>query len=239
MTAYLNCYKIETDLLVDITDQISRYASCQCISQTLSTDQLGEGASTSALQFSNNCFELLAAEFKSLNIFVIELQLKTETTLGLLFHIIRVANDEMLVRNGNIMREMMQASRIEAKISRQIAKQSQEMAVDMKKDSTSMKAIAVATMFFLPGTSFAALLSMPFFSTYPWVANVNHFWLWVAMTVPSTVFAFTLFWYYTRKSMRKIKLMGNGTSEDNGATEDIELGVIHDGLQRPRAQLGH
>lgn len=104
------------------------------------------------------------------------------------------------------MRRLLQASSEEARLSRQIAKQSQKMAVDMRRDSTSMKTIAILTMFFLPATSFAAVLSMPFFAQDSWMGKGERAWLWVVLSVPSTMVAFGIFWFYVRKGDKEIQM---------------------------------
>ena len=63
-------------------------------------------------------------------------------------------------------------------------------------------------MLFLPGTSFAAILSMPFFEND--LKQVSRLWLWVVLTVPSTMIAFIF--YFWRQSRDNAK-----------STEDIEL----------------
>jgi hypothetical protein len=49
-----------------------------------------------------------------------------------------------------------------AKDSRTLAEASKELARKSKRDSSSMKAIAVLTMFFLPGTAVAVSLPLPY-----------------------------------------------------------------------------
>lgn len=50
------------------------------------------------------------------------------------------------------MRQMMKAARVEARLSRKIAKDSQEMAEDMRRDSVSMKTVS-----FLPTAALQSL----------------------------------------------------------------------------------
>ena len=61
------------------------------------------------------------------------------------------------------------------------------IAKSAKKDSTSMKAIAIMTMVFLPGTFFAALFAVP---SLRWdaspVIQPNH-WVYWAFSIPSTL----------------------------------------------------
>jgi len=44
---------------------------------------------------------------------------------------------------------------------------------------------------------------MPFFSQNTWVANASRFWLWVVLTVPSTMLAFAFFTYWKRRDMKR------------------------------------
>ncbi|KAG9235105.1 hypothetical protein BJ875DRAFT_283104 [Amylocarpus encephaloides] len=88
--------------------------------------------------------------------------------------------------------------------------QAQKLAWEMKIDSLSMKTIAVLTMFFLPGTSFAALLAMPFFTSNTWLSQTRRFWVWVVLTVPSTSLAFLYYLYWKKR--------GEGRSPDSENT---------------------
>lgn len=49
--------------------------------------------------------------------------------------------DRQIVANGQSMKEILKATQAEAEHSRYMAKQSQDMAEDMRKDSVSMKAV--------------------------------------------------------------------------------------------------
>ncbi|KAL1645826.1 hypothetical protein SLS61_008087, partial [Didymella pomorum] len=74
----------------------------------------------------------IAAQLKAVNTFRQELQYKTQNILALLFNNIQVSNDKMVV-------ELLNASREEAELSRRIADQSQQIALEMQEDSISMK----------------------------------------------------------------------------------------------------
>jgi uncharacterized membrane protein len=101
-----------------------------------------------------------------------------------------------------------------------ITEQSRDIAREAKRDSSAMKAIAVLTMFFLPGTFFAvssnslqssllflltklqAFFAMPLFnwgsSTSDSTSLVNaEFWIYWAVTVPSTILVLLVWrlWY--------------------------------------------
>jgi len=60
-----------------------------------------------------------------------------------------------MVLNTTAMQEILKATQQETKMSRAMAIKAHELTEEMKKDSLSMKTIAILTMFFLPGTSFA------------------------------------------------------------------------------------
>ena len=81
---------------------------------------------------------------------------------------------------------------------------SQVLAEDMKRDSISMKTIALLTLAFLPGTFFAALLATPFFTENLYLSNVNKMWIWVSLTLPVTATAFLFYILYRRKEERKM-----------------------------------
>jgi len=90
--------------------------------------------------------------------------------------------------------------------------------------------IALLTTFFLPGTSFAvrleldnpqsrlvtdldmqAVLAMPFFATNKYLSNITKFWVWVALTIPSTSLSFL---FYIRWNMKESKRKRAAISEE-------------------------
>ncbi|TGJ78837.1 hypothetical protein E0Z10_g9922 [Xylaria hypoxylon] len=86
----------------------------------------------------------------------------------------------------------------DARINISLATASKELAEAAKKDSSSMKSIAIMTMLFLPGTYFAALWAVP---SLKWgQPNVIQpdFWLYWVFTVPSTLLIFTV-WFGLHK----------------------------------------
>ncbi|KAJ8108097.1 hypothetical protein ONZ43_g6532 [Nemania bipapillata] len=82
----------------------------------------------------------------------------------------------------------------DARININLAKASKELAEAAKKDSSSMKSIAIMTMLFLPGTYFAALWAVP---SLKWgqgnVIQSDFWWYWV-FTGPSTLLIFAI-WF--------------------------------------------
>ncbi|KAL5316230.1 hypothetical protein ACEPPN_015275 [Leptodophora sp. 'Broadleaf-Isolate-01'] len=110
-------------------------------------------------------FWQVATQLRSTKDFAEEVEKKTQNILALLFNRIQLSNDRMIVSNGNAMQIIMRATQAEAI-------RSQQLAVEMRKDGLSVKTIAVLTMFFLPGTSFAAILAMPFFSTNKYLMEI-------------------------------------------------------------------
>ena len=229
MVAHLHRYKTETDILEEIATSLATHCHCSCatahisglptISQPNSSKTTVPDTKPSHQDYQpRNPHLTLISEFRTLRTFLSELSSKAQTTLALLFNNIRTANDKLLVANGDSMRLLLQASSEEARLSRQMAKQSQKMAVDMRRDSISMKTIAILTMFFLPATSFAAILSMPFFAQDSWMGKGGRAWVWVVLSVPSTVVAFGIFWFYVRKGDKEMEMderkEGDG---DNGS----------------------
>jgi len=45
---------------------------------------------------------------------------------------------------------------------------------------------------------------MPFFQEYPWMERPGRVWLWLVLTVPSTLLAFGIFLLFVRKGERSI-----------------------------------
>ncbi|KAI1635373.1 hypothetical protein F4809DRAFT_614503 [Biscogniauxia mediterranea] len=114
-----------------------------------------------------------------------ELERKVQNILTLLFNQIQATNDKTL-------QAILLAAENEAAVSRNLAIDSHELSRSMQKDSIAMKTIAILTMAFLPGTSFAALLSMPFFDN-DYMSDPAKVWIWIILTVPSTAVAFYVF----------------------------------------------
>ncbi|KAL9082249.1 MAG: hypothetical protein Q9165_008924 [Trypethelium subeluteriae] len=84
-----------------------------------------------------------------------------------------------------------------------------EMTADMKRDSTSMNAIAALTMVFLPGTFTASIMSAGIFSSVAHSRSISVsgiWWLWLAITLPLTVIVMVCWWIYKRrKDVAKLK----------------------------------
>jgi hypothetical protein len=90
------------------------------------------------------------------------------------------------------------------------------------KDSRDMKAIAIMTMAFLPGTFVAALFAVP---SLQWTdANViqDNFWVYWVFAIPTTILVFVVWDFFNDLTMFKMlrAKCGLGT---NG--RDVEQGV--------------
>ncbi|KAK4165313.1 hypothetical protein QBC43DRAFT_315695 [Cladorrhinum sp. PSN259] len=93
-----------------------------------------------------------------------------------------------------------------------IASDSKELAAASKRDSSSMKIIAVLTTLFLPGTFISTLFSMPLFD---WEVSrlsdvsARYIWLYWVITIALTVVVMGLFgayaWYQGRENERSTK----------------------------------
>ena len=81
-----------------------------------------------------------------------------------------------------------------------------EIASDMKRDSTSMNAIAGLTMVFLPGTFTASVLSAGIFQPGPSATAgfkvTGLWWLWVVTTLPATLGTVLCWWWYKSRRER-------------------------------------
>ncbi|KAF2690742.1 hypothetical protein K458DRAFT_482942 [Lentithecium fluviatile CBS 122367] len=130
-----------------------------------------------------------ASQARATNDFGQELEKKLSNILALLFNRMQISNTQAM----NVVLHAIQAD----------TQTSQRLSEEMKKDSLSMKTIAVVTMFFLPGATFAALFSMPFLDNDPWLSSVSRIWLWFAFTVPTTTLTFLFYWYYKRRGRKQ------------------------------------
>ncbi|KAK5630027.1 hypothetical protein RRF57_005742 [Xylaria bambusicola] len=115
---------------------------------------------------------------------------------------------------------------MDAKININLAKASKELVEAAKKDSSSMKSIAIMTMLFLPGTYFASLWAVPSLKWGQSDVIQSDFWVYWAFTVPSTLVIFIVWfglhkWRFSRSSgplPLKQQLAGQSTESYHGLT---------------------
>lgn len=99
------------------------------------------------------------------------------------------------------------------------------------RDASSMKTLAIVTMFFLPGSFVSALFSMPMFD---WdkaksaprsigVALLPQFSLYWVITLPLTIATFCLYfiwlWYLKRERVQEGEIVSNDKKSDNSDVE--------------------
>ncbi|KAH8819290.1 hypothetical protein F5884DRAFT_743706 [Xylogone sp. PMI_703] len=175
----------------------------------------------------------VASQFQSVKSYELELEKKVQNILALLFNRIQLSNDRIMAANGSAMQEMMRATQEETRMSRAMAIRAHGLTEEMKKDSLSMKTAGrLRTSVFcefsnqnldrhidnvLPSRN--VLCSMPLFSSNKWLSEVDRFWIWIALTVPSTglAFAFHYFW----------KQRGEEAGRKNTPLNDIETGRVN------------
>ncbi|KAL8997589.1 MAG: hypothetical protein Q9188_006289 [Gyalolechia gomerana] len=136
----------------------------------------------------------------------------------------------------------------DSKTSWSIALDSKKLAEASKRDSSSMKAIAVLTMVFLPSTAVATVFSMgPFWTNEPGsVLSVSsEFWLYWAVTLPLTTVVMVIWqiwlWVYQKRQMRRLKDIEEaaGPAPDEWVGEVIQsrspsvLGLITHSISNP------
>ncbi|KAF2466885.1 uncharacterized protein BDR25DRAFT_327593 [Lindgomyces ingoldianus] len=172
-----------------------------------------------------------ASHAAAISTFRDELQHKIDNILALLVDNTQAHNDQLLVQNSKAMQEILKATEEQAaqslamatqtkrltedmakilqqtqqetEASRQVAIQSQRLSEKMMEDSVAMKTIALLTAFFLPGTSFAAILALPFFKDKSWFNSTAGIWIWVVATIPSTLVCFLFYWSWSRRELVK------------------------------------
>ncbi|KAF2250075.1 hypothetical protein BU26DRAFT_518529 [Trematosphaeria pertusa] len=187
--AHLHRYRSELSSMEGITlDLASHYATiCD-----------GDTANKVSQDFSQ-----VLSQIQATSTFAKELEKKIQNILALLFNRIQTSSDQLLVENGRAMHQILRATQDEARMTHKMADEQMQLAEEMKKDSVAMKTIAVVTMFFLPGASFAALLSMPFFDDNAWLAQTSRLWVWLILTIPSTLLAFAFYMYWRKREERR------------------------------------
>jgi len=123
-----------------------------------------------------------------------------------------------------------------------IANDTQILAQESKRDSTAMKAIAIVTMFFLPGTFLSSLFAIPIFDWDAIRGNevVNRrLWVYFAFTIPLTILVVSLYLLWEKYAMHlydnKIKKRDNPTAGSAGGVtgEHAPHPPAPDGRPRP------
>ncbi|KAJ5743916.1 hypothetical protein N7533_008786 [Penicillium manginii] len=107
------------------------------------------------LEQASRGFSQVSSQVEALHDFTRELEKKIENNLALLFNRIQINSNRRLVANGQDMQAILSAMQEDTLVGREMAKASHELAQEMKRDSVAMRTIAVVTMFFLPGATFA------------------------------------------------------------------------------------
>lgn len=88
-------------------------------------------------------------------------------------------------------------------VTQQDAASNIQLAASMKRDSTSMNAIAALTMVFLPGTFIATILDIGSFNgsgDNKGSESTSVWWLWAAITVPLTLVVMASWWFYKKRN---------------------------------------
>ncbi|KAF2256916.1 hypothetical protein BU26DRAFT_527151 [Trematosphaeria pertusa] len=113
-------------------------------------------------------------------------------------------------------------------VTQQDALNNIELAADMKRDSTSMNAIAGLTMVFLPGTFTASVLSANIFESSPGVSSflvTGLWWLWLATTLPITIVTILCWWWYKKTKEknvpRVVRSKDDATSTESGGSTQM------------------
>ncbi|OTB10370.1 glycoside hydrolase family 31 protein [Daldinia sp. EC12] len=122
----------------------------------------------------------------------------------------------------------------------ELADASRRIAEAARRDSSSMRTVAIMTMAFLPATFFAALFALP---SLDWhaesalgVVQNPGFWVYWAFTLPSTAIVFGLWLLLDRQKGGDRRHRDRNRSRDSGEEVVIE-GQLRDG-ERPRSVEG-
>lgn len=207
--SHLQRYKTELqvtrNIVVDLQTKLSQYFN-----------DMGKPDPRDIERFVEN-LHMVAKHISALEAFIQELETKTGTIMELLSEVVKWRNDVLLVNNGILVQKLLKSSRMQTKSSQGMMEESHQMAKDMRKDSVSMKTIALLTMAFLPATSFAAVLSMPFFNQEAWLSDPAKIWLWVVLTIPTTALSAFVYFLFTRKELKR-----NAQSSQGDQGDEIE-----------------
>ncbi|KAF3388167.1 hypothetical protein DPV78_012196 [Talaromyces pinophilus] len=125
-------------------------------------------------------------------------QKTTDSFLSTLSLLLNMRNNYSVEENTKFLATMTEHSSRENSQLKDIAEATQ-------KDSEVMKTIAVMTMFYLPASFVATLLSMGIFNfdfesgSSGSIALSSYWWIYVVVTIPLTISTFLFFWLMQRK----------------------------------------
>ncbi|KAK6341346.1 hypothetical protein TWF696_008424 [Orbilia brochopaga] len=197
MALHLHRYQSETKCIVE---------TLAWLDQKHKAIQQFAGAPSASVAKVSQSLDNLKNQAESLEFTVAEMTGSVNNILGLLFNNTSAFTQKMQVSNGVQMQAILLATREDTQASRWVAQESIRLAEEMKMDSLSMKTIAIVTMLFLPGASFAVLLAMPFFAQdgmNTFFRKENLIYIWVALTIPTTIACFIFYCWKQRKNYLK------------------------------------
>ncbi|KAJ9295775.1 hypothetical protein DTO271G3_5798 [Paecilomyces variotii] len=148
IAAHLHRYLSELKSSQGIVVDLSTYYESIYTSETADSD-LG------SFEQASRGLSQVSSQIEALRDFAEELEKKIKNILALLFSRIQISSDRLLVANGQAMQAILSAMQEDATLGRKMAKASHALAEEMRRDSVAMRTIAVVTMFFLPGATFA------------------------------------------------------------------------------------
>ncbi|RYP67477.1 hypothetical protein DL770_008618 [Monosporascus sp. CRB-9-2] len=111
---------------------------------------------------------------------------------------------QVTLERMDLLRELMNSiiGQVESRLSVEIATQQHRLADSGRRDSNSMKTLAILGTIFLPGTFLASFFSMPFFD----FSNENdafsrRIWIYFVIMVPLTLLTLGTWWKFNRISV--------------------------------------
>ena len=116
------------------------------------------------------------------------------------------------------------SAQVDNKTNLDIADLTAKIALDTKRDSSSMITIAAVTMVFLPGTFISALFSMVFFNTSidgngrASLTVAPQWWYFPAITIPLTIIVFAVWQWWRRKREAGGSKVDSNVSEKHNVT---------------------
>ncbi|KAI1311474.1 hypothetical protein F5Y03DRAFT_343226 [Xylaria venustula] len=171
----------------------------------------------------NEHLEIILNEIDAICSFRQELEDQVKTCLDLLGQVVRWRNDMVIVNNSKLSRKLLKFSKNQSTASQRMLRESHQLAKDTRKDSVSMKAIAILTLAFLPATSYAAILATPFFNQNKFLDDPKKVWVWIVLTVPTTFFALLVYGVFTKRALREQRQFSHGTEEEQMESIDFML----------------
>ncbi|OCT50410.1 hypothetical protein CLCR_06891 [Cladophialophora carrionii] len=158
------------------------------------------------------------------------LSARTKAQVQTVYSMIGQKDNQLNIETAAASRKIAEISLRHNTAMKDMAKDSRNIAILTRKDSTDMRIIAVVTLLFLPGTFMAALFDAGFFNFSPGDSDQvvsKWIWLYIALTGAATLVVFGGWYLFSHKQNKKMMRVVNADARPSLGSDrdDLESGV--------------